>query len=110
MADLGETFSGWPKIRVEAPEGTKIVVRTSPYIRNKSQFMNGKFLPYETPELINKSVKNMIGGEVRSRIPDADNNNRTHIHNGDVYVCTGKGEEIFQRKFSVTGGRDDHND
>lgn len=104
VVDLGETIAGWPKLTVDEPAGTKIAVRPAPFIRNKPQFM-GHPLPYPDPKLDRKPAENMIGGELYSRPPDADDKERCRFHACDVYVAGGKGRETFQRRFSYVGFR-----
>lgn len=104
LVDLGETIAGWPKLTVNEPAGTKIAVRPAPFIRNKPQFM-GHPLPYPDPRLDRKPIGNMIGGELYSRPPDADGEERCRFHACDVYVASGKGRETFQRRFSYVGFR-----
>ena len=105
VADLGETIAGWPKLTVSEPAGTMVAVRPSPFIRNQPQFMQGHPLPYPNPLLDGKFIPDMIGGELASRLPDAEMPERARFHSCDVFVTAGRGRETFERKFSYVGFR-----
>lgn len=105
VVDLGETIAGWPKLTVNEPAGTKIAVRPAAFIRNRPEYMTPYKLPYPDPKLDEKSIENMIAGELHARMPGAEKKGRSEFHACDVYVTSGKGAETFQRRFSYTGFR-----
>ncbi|RLD12064.1 MAG: alpha-L-rhamnosidase [Chlamydiae bacterium] len=74
--DLGQNFSGWAKIMVTAPKGTIITLKFA-----EKLFDNGMIDPATTGPAATKVIQT------------------------DVYICKGKGEEIWEPRFTYHGFR-----
>ncbi|AKJ63657.1 family 78 glycoside hydrolase catalytic domain [Kiritimatiella glycovorans] len=121
VVDFGEAFCGKTRLKVRAPQGTKIVQRPAHHIRNHPQFFAGENtlnpdgtfdsaryflggtggLPYEDPELHgNVALTNMIMLTPVSRYGKS-----WYFKNVSVYTASDADVDVFENEFLYSGFR-----
>jgi alpha-L-rhamnosidase len=87
--DMGQNFAGWARLRVRGPAGTKVKLRF------------GELL-YPSGTL---NVMTSVCGQIKNGQENRENECPQLAYQSDTYILSGRGDEVYQPRFTWHGFR-----
>jgi alpha-L-rhamnosidase len=104
--DMGEAFSGAAELKVTVPAGTALTLRYAQRVFAPDQPI-GSLLRYQNGVARERTPGRLAPyAMAEGCAPSSTSGRRYHAHSPtDVYVASGRKEEVWRRRFSYTGYR-----
>ena len=87
--DMGQNFAGWPRLRVRGPAGTTVKLRFGELL-NADGTLN---------------VMTSVAGQIKIGKENHDGEAPQLAYQGDTYILSGRGDEVYQPRFTWHGFR-----